>query len=106
MYIININRFYQNLKQYQTDRQLRLIRQFRLFNSSSPPSPLPIDVVSRGRLYAKSRSKDLKTKEALAGFRGEPLSLSRLSRCTTICRGSCTTHHCKLRAPDPDLDSC
>lgn len=78
MYIININRFYQNLKQYQTDRQLRLIRQFRLFNSSSPPSPLPIDVVSRGRLYAKSRSKDLKTKEALAGF-AVSLSHSRVS---------------------------
>lgn len=78
MYIININRFYQNLKQYQTDRQLRLIRQFRLFNSSSPPSPLPIDVISRGRLYAKSRSKDLKTKEALAGF-AVSLSHSRVS---------------------------
>lgn len=79
---------------------MHLIRQFCPLNSFCPP----IDVASRGRLYAESRSEDLKTKETLAGFRGEPFSLSRLSRCTTICRGSCTTHHRKLRAPDPDLD--
>lgn len=105
MYIININRFYQNLKQYQTDRQLRLIRQFRLLNSSSPLFPSDRCCLERKTVREISVER-FENERSLGWFRGEPLSLSRLSRCTTICRGSCTTHHCKLRAPDPDLDSC